>query len=374
MLRVALSDFLRGLLGRPPSEPPTANVTITSNWDGYDPERRAPGRRPEWPPGVDPVDESIRTWWLPQHDALLRSLIEQYRWWWSWRAADAIVEVTDPAALASWKGTIQPRSQVWYNRVLDFAMERAFQLGLYHELLPQSEEIACARCGAKFLEHEGEGDWLGYRPDICKGCLDSCVWVYGNNRASTESIKAWVAELAEVAGRVPPKGFGTSKGHMAGLSTEARVRLLNLLTERPSEERLVERCGSWLQALILAGVLPDGTLRTSRGTRCIALDGHVCLSIGEKTIDDFLSASAIPHEREPKYPNSGFRGDFMVGDVMIEYFGLAGEATYDAKIVAKRAACEISGISLLELYATDVVDLERLRAKIESRVALPRGH
>ena len=77
-------------------------------------------------------------------------------------------------------------------------------------------------------------------------------------------------------------------------------------------------------ALVQAGILEDGTRRMVRGTQCIAKDGHVYLSLGERTKVDLPHAHGIPHEKEPHYPESNYRADFAVGDVFIEFFGLAG--------------------------------------------------
>ena len=47
-----------------------------------------------------------------------------------------------------------------------------------------------------------------------------------------------------------------------------------------------------------------------------------------------------------------------------EYFGLAGDESYDAKSASKRAACTEHGLTLIELYAADLVDDARLAAKL----------
>jgi len=105
--------------------------------------------------------------------------------------------------------------------------------------------------------------------------------------------------------------------------------------------------GSWLKALIEAEVLEDGARRTSRGTQCLAKDGHVCLSLGEKTIDDLLHSHGITHEKEYPYPERDFRADFLVDGVFIEYFGLTGDPDYDAKTRLKQRICKKHEIKLI---------------------------
>ena len=65
----------------------------------------------------------------------------------------------------------------------------------------------------------------------------------------------------------------------------------------PPYKLYVKAFGSWLNALILSDVLTDGTRHTSRGIQCIALDGHKCLSLVEKTIDDWFIEHNISHEK-----------------------------------------------------------------------------
>ena len=107
----------------------------------------------------------------------------------------------------------------------------------------------------------------------------------------------------------------------------------------------------------------------------MATDGHVCYSLGERTIDEFLTAKGIAHEREPAYPIGGFRGDFLIGDTIVEYFGLAGDPAYDEKTRQKRLICAEAGVSLIELYADDLVDEDRLESEAprDSRWVKPRS-
>jgi hypothetical protein len=120
---------------------------------------------------------------------------------------------------------------------------------------------------------------------------------------------------------------------------------------------------SWLGALIASGVLEDDARRTTRGIQCLANDGHVCLSLGEKTIDDFLFSLNIAHEKEPKYPVGNYRGDFKVGNIFIEYFGLSGDRAYDQRSLTKRAICKSHGIELIEITPKDLTAVSILRKK-----------
>jgi hypothetical protein len=148
------------------------------------------------------------------------------------------------------------------------------------------------------------------------------------------------------------------------MKNDERLALLTLLKDKPTIGRVKLVLGSWLNALIRAEILEDGTRKTSRGIQSIAKDGHVCLSLGEKTIDDYLHIHGIHHKKEPHYPEGNYRGDFEVGTAFIEYFGLTGDPEYDAKTKKKIRLCEKHNITLVALYPEDLISQERLENKL----------
>lgn len=108
------------------------------------------------------------------------------------------------------------------------------------------------------------------------------------------------------------------------------------------------------------GIVDESGKMTSRGTQCLAIDGHVCLSLGEKIIDDFLYEHHIGHDKEPSYPEGKYRADFLIGKTFVEYFGLAGDVEYDKNSRYKEGLCRKYGISLLSIYPNDLVTAGRL--------------
>jgi hypothetical protein len=122
---------------------------------------------------------------------------------------------------------------------------------------------------------------------------------------------------------------------------------------------------SWFKALSLSGALPDGVMATSRGIRCLAKDGHVCLSLDEQQIDDWLTAHNLSHVREPEYPvhpllnpHGKRRSDWLVGNIYIEYFGLTGEKGYDKKKDEKILLAKQLGLTMVALYPSDILILD----------------
>ena len=98
------------------------------------------------------------------------------------------------------------------------------------------------------------------------------------------------------------------------------------------------------------------------------------MSIAEKTIDDLLTTHALEHHREVLYPDSNYRFDFVVGDLYMEYFGLMGDAQYEAKVKAKLSMCETLGLKLLAVYPQDLLDLASLVQKIKRLTAASQNH
>lgn len=319
----------------------------------------------------------ILKWWKPVHNQAIIEQIAQKQWIWYWGITDEIVKITPAAELEAWRNTDPLCSRyAWYNILMYFAASRAEQRGFTKAIREPKWKI-CPLCNQRFVEDslpvplvERLGiDYL----DFCAPCLRETVLEgSGNDAASETSILEYMWDLADLIERVPTQNFGEGMSDLLDIQPTDRVNLLLLLQRKPTVERVKAVFDSWLNALIQAGVLEDGTRRTSRGIQSIAKDGHLCLSLGEKTIDDFLYAHGIQHEKEPHYPEGNFRGDFKVGGTFIEYFGLAGNPEYDARAKEKMQICKKHGIALVAIYPQDLISLKKLEGKL-AQFTKPNG-
>jgi hypothetical protein len=105
----------------------------------------------------------------------------------------------------------------------------------------------------------------------------------------------------------------------------------------------------------------------SRGKKSISSCGHVCLSMGERDICEHLFGQGIPHSREPYYGDmtgekgvtefGGMRGDFLIGDTVFEFAGMAGNAEYEMKMTLKQQLAEGYGIDLKVIYPNQLSKL-----------------
>ena len=318
----------------------------------------------------------VLRWWTPSHDELLSKQIEAEQWVWYVRIVDEILAVTPSEVIEAWK-TEDPlcSKYAWYNVLMFFAISRADQLGLTQAIRKREWKV-CPLCNHSFVDVSLPYSLvkrLGIdQLDFCAPCLSSTLSEAGNDGLSTQEVLAYLRDLTNVLERVPSQTFGEQFSALEGIPPQERLAVLRVLTRKPTVRRVKELFGSWFEALIEAGVLEDDARRMSRGTQCLARDGHVCFSLGEKTIDDTLHALGIPHEKEVSYPEADYRVDFAVGDVFIEYFGLTGDADYDAKTQVKQSICMRHGIRLISVYPTDLASSKKLESKLTKAALLWR--
>lgn len=311
----------------------------------------------------------ILKWWTPCHDDLIPPLIAKHQWNWFWFVTDEVVRITPPEIIEAWQSE-DPlcKRWAWYNILMNFAGARAQKLGMT-EAIREPLWKTCALCHQPFNEASLPVPLISRlgidQLDFCAPCLkDTVLQGTGSETLSKEDVLAYLRDLTSVLQRIPNQGFGEGMNDLADLSTEDRVTMLRLLKKKPTVRHVKELFGSWFHALVEAGILEDGTRRMVRGTHCLANDGHVCHSLAEKTIDDFLYFHGIPHEREPKYPEGNYRGDFEVEGVLIEYFGLTGNPDYDNKTKLKQNLCRKHGIKLISLYPEDLTSSKKLERKL----------
>ena len=207
---------------------------------------------------------------------------------------------------------------------MKYAITRAKELGL-DKKIRSPEWRLCLLCQERFVEDSLPHPLikrLGVANlDFCAPCLrDTVLEGTGNNFSSRENVLTYIRELTSTLQRIPPQGFGERVDDFRDMDADQRLATLRAVQRRPTVRRVKELFGSWLQALIESGILDENARRTGRGVQCLAKDGHVCLSLGEKTIDDYLHIHGILHEKEPTYPKGNYRADFIVNGVFIRHY------------------------------------------------------
>lgn len=113
-----------------------------------------------------------------------------------------------------------------------------------------------------------------------------------------------------------------------------------------------DRFGTWNKTIEAAGFKPNPVMFADK---CFANDGHICDSVAEKIIDDYLYERGINHLRNYLYPEGGYIADFKIGNKIVEYFGLAGEHRgYDKIRKVKQNIAKKFDLQLIEIYPQDL--------------------
>lgn len=131
-----------------------------------------------------------------------------------------------------------------------------------------------------------------------------------------------------------------------------------LKREFPHYNAARDRFGNWNNAIKAAGFKPNPVMFADK---CIANDGHICDSIAERIIDDYLFEKGITHQRNISYPEGVYTADFKIGNKLIEYFGLAGEhKRYDELRRIKQRIARRLKLELIEIYPKDLYPHNKL--------------
>lgn len=134
-------------------------------------------------------------------------------------------------------------------------------------------------------------------------------------------------------------------------------------------ERITKSCikifGSWNNTIQAAGFIPNRSHdnRMYRRINATAIDGHLCDSVSELLIDNWLYKNNILHERDACYPKTHHKTDWKVfaknKETFVEYFGLANDSPrYDRAIKEKKKLCYKNKIALIAIYSKDIYPKE----------------
>ncbi len=242
------------------------------------------------------------------------------------------------------------------------------ELDYYRQLETWVEKFdihkTCILCGNKFSVTDLP-DWIYFGSNGFKGCCFHCnILESPKKRELFQLIPAFV----ESCGFTPNSSINPINfAFTSRLSDEQWAKVFLGYAKIGSVEHVKKKFGSWFHALVETGTLIDDVQPTARGIRCLAKDGHLCYSLDEQRIDDWLYIHNIQHEREPFYPFHSTlnslgkkRADWKVKNFFIEYFGLIGHTNYERRMDEKILLAQNSNICLIEIYPSDIDKLDQL--------------
>lgn len=320
---------------------------------------------------IQSSDKQLFRWWNAAHDRLLRSWIADRDWAWT-PDHEAIIALTPKDSLKTFQTEVTKlHSRVWYNVINMYAWARAKELNLRYSRIPGWR--TCLVCQKIFHQSRAYTRWYNLDAlEICEPCHKARLWLAPNDNSSKADIEQYLKRLTTLLKRVPPAHYEFLQSDFLRFTATEAVEALNLNVCRPSRAAMQRAYGTWFGALVDTGILEGGQRRGIFGTECIAIDGHACRSLAEKTIDDFLSSHNIAHEREVWYADKQFRADFKVGSYLVEYFGLSGVADYDSKTTRKLSHCKQHELRLIPIFPKDLATVQGLEKKLAPVLNLQR--
>ena len=202
-------------------------------------------------------------------------------------------------------------------------------------------------------------NWVYIRTHAYKDCCFNCKIVEKNNK---KSVIINTKKFVDACGFIPPSDYSFLNNEFTSRIKTNWENIIKAYAKVGHPWYIKELFPSWFHLLNEAGILE--TIKTGRGIKCLANDGHLCNSLAEKEIDDWLFKNKIQHEKEPLYPthekynpNTRKRADWLVNDIFIEYFGLVGDNKYDKSILEKKQIATENNIELIEIYPKDLLNI-----------------
>jgi hypothetical protein len=225
----------------------------------------------------------------------------------------------------------------------------------------------CTLCGTQMCHPVDQSFVSDYRfgleapPRWCRSCTGRTV-----GQATVQEIEAALQAYVKATGVVP---VNKEMVRYIPNSWSGQVRdVMAAVRTTVSHQGKLAELGlwPWNRLLVATGVV-EGFVETRRGLQSEAKDGHWCLSVFERQVDDFLTIRGIAHEHEPRWPlhpqfNPGGakRADWRLADgTMVEAAGMLDDPTYAGKMRQKRAMAEALGIRLLVLTPEQVLHLDQ---------------
>ncbi|NJN24374.1 MAG: hypothetical protein HC810_08325 [Acaryochloridaceae cyanobacterium RL_2_7] len=226
-----------------------------------------------------------------------------------------------------------------------------------------SKSRNCELCGKSFRVIDLP-DWVFFGSNGFKYCCFQCCIIRSPKKAELTEL---IPKFVESCGFIPKSDIDPINfAFTSRISAERWAGIILTYAKMGGINHVKKKFGSWFKALVETGALPDGVMTTARGIRCLASDGHVCHSLDEQHIDNWLFSQKLPHEREPYYPSHPTynptgkrRADWKVRDTFIEYFGLVGNEDYDKKIDEKLLLAQYCNIDLIVIYPSDLHNLDK---------------
>lgn len=294
--------------------------------------------------------------------------------------SDKVIEISQREAFKKIEGAGRPIER--QGAISDYF------LGLFidkYYVCSHFEKSECIICSREFYP-QCDREWVNRVPPVfCQLCLqmgfsastDFFRRIGFSQLQRKENFIEGVRIYADYFGFIPAVGFQKRKAiqqlSQAGMDSGELSYAIKVSSLLPWTETTNKIFGSWAHFLEEAGLLANRQ-RGKGGHQSIATDGHLCLSMGERTICEFLHKNGIDHSREPLYPydqdlnpNNLLRGDFLVGELIIEFAGMMSNTEYASRMRNKEKLAKKCGIPWLKLETAKLDELREIIFLIEAK-------
>lgn len=280
----------------------------------------------------------------------------------------------------------------WEGHTKEYRLQRIFFDFLLYECITPNKEKTKITDSNQFIfrRYVPEVDkWIQYANDVhkCSICgndfsiSDIPYWVYyGSNAYNNCCFKCQIVEYPDknqckvllhdfinTCQFIPNQKFSPiDRNFTTLLGGENYCKVIKILASFGGYNHIKEVFGEWINALYESNIIEELSIKKGRSYKCIANDKHVCNSMAELIIDNYLSKNNIKHEKEPRYPfhkdynpSKLRRADWLINDEFyVEYFGLAGDDKYDIKTIEKINLCKEADLKLISIFPNDLAKLD----------------
>jgi len=260
-----------------------------------------------------------------------------------------------------------------FNEAVKFDWNQYCSLRCQFKFKTKGKILACENCGKKITRTPHAISSHNYCSHSCAAIVVNRNWADKRNGAilkcanCKKTFKKWLIgsnkKYCSKACQTEAKFYNKEK--LLKIIKNASKKLKRVPTKREFcggvDKACVRLFGSWNKAVSAAGFIPNRSHDDRMYKRIVSksIDGHLCDSVSEVLIDNWLYKNKIPHEKNVSYPETHHKSDWkIISDkkiIFVEYFGLANDSPrYDRSIKEKETICKRQNISLIAIYPKDL--------------------
>lgn len=259
-----------------------------------------------------------------------------------------------------------------YNEATKFGWHHFCSAGCRSKFRTKKRRLSCENCGKNFMRQPKA-------ISIHNFCSKSCAAIVNNkkydHRKSFSEFKICKQCGENYRKSTNNKNFCSKLCRNLALGYD-KNKIINILKKLAGElnrtparreafggvdKACIRIFGSWNKAIMGAGLVPNRSCDNKMYKRVIskAKDGHLCDSISEVLIDNWLYKNNIKHEKDAHYPKTNHLADWKIvyedKEIFVEYFGLANDSPrYDRSIKEKQTLCDEQNIYLISIFPKDL--------------------